>query len=149
MRADRREMLDMHRDRTKVRPLRNDRTGSAMIRAPIRLLPILGLAAVVEACAPPAGYANPDIQADYTIGNHLFDVRAVRSSGGYDVYVAELGGPYLTEFGLLDTATHLEAAEEVIRPRCTQAVLDNDWRTFGMEPAPQPSFGIIARFTCS
>lgn len=142
-------MLDMHGDRTKVRPLRNDRTGSAMTRAPIRLLPILGLAAVVGACAPPAGYANPDIQADYTIGNHLFDVRAVRSPGGYDVYVAELGGPYLTDLGLLDTATHIEAAEEVIRPSCTQAVLDNDWRTFGMEPAPQPSLGIIARFSCS
>ncbi len=50
---------------------------------------------------------------------------------------------------LLDTATHIEAAEEVIRPSCTQAVLDNDWRTFGMEPAPQPSLGIIARFSCS
>lgn len=142
-------MLDMRGDRIKVRPLRNDRTGSAMTRAPIRLLPILGLAAVVGACVPPAGYANPDIQADYTIGNHLFDVRAVRSQGGYDVYVAELGGPYLTDFGLLDTATHIEAAEEVIRPSCTQAVLDNDWRTFGMEPAPQPSLGIIARFSCS
>jgi len=136
-------------DPTKVRPLRNDRTGSAMTRAPILLLPILGLAAVVGACVPPAGYANPDIQADYTIGNHLFDVRAVRSAGGYDVYVAELGGPYLTDFGLLDTATHIEAAEEVIRPNCTQAALDNDWRTFGVEPAPQPSLGIIARFSCS
>jgi hypothetical protein len=120
-----------------------------MNRAPIRLLPILGLAALVGACAPPAGYANPDIQADYTIGNHLFDVRAVRSSVGYDVYVAELGGPYLTDFGLLDTATHIEAAEEVIRPSCTQAVLDSDGRTFGMVPAPQPSLGIIARFSCS
>jgi hypothetical protein len=140
-------MLDMHGDRTKVPALRNDRTGSAMTRAPIYLLPILALA--LGACAPPAGYANPDIQADYTIGNHLFDVRAMRSSGGYDVYVAELGGPYLTDFGLLDTATHIEAAEEVIRPSCTQALLDNDWRTFGMEPAPQPSFGIIARFSCS
>ena len=136
-------------DRTKVRRLRNDRTGPAMTRAPIRLLPILGLAALVAACAPPAGYANPDIQADYTIGNHLFDVRAVRSPSGYDVYVAELGGPYLTDFGLLDTATHIEAAEEVIRPSCTQAALDNDWRTFGVEPAPQPSLGIIARFSCS
>ena len=136
-------------DPTKVRPLRNDRTGSAMTRAPIRLLSILGLAAVVGACVPPAGYANPDIQADYTIGNHLFDVRAVRSPSGYDVYVAELGGPYLTDFGLLDTATHIEAAEEVIRPSCTQAALDNDWRTFGVEPAPQPSLGIIARFSCS
>ena len=120
-----------------------------MNRAPIRLLPILGLAALVGACAPPAGYANPDIQADYTIGNHLFDVRAVRSSVGYDVYVAELGGPYLTDFGLLDTATHIEAAEEVIRTSCTQAVLDSDGRTFGMVPAPQPSLGIIARFSCS
>jgi hypothetical protein len=117
----------------------------AMQRAPIRLLPIL----VVAACAPPAGYADPEIQADYTIGNHLFDVRAVRSGGGYDVYVAELGGPYLTDFGLLDTATHIEAAEQVIRPTCTEPALDNDWRTFGMEPAPQPSLGIIARFRCS
>lgn len=117
-----------------------------MHRAPILLLPIL---LTLEACAPPAGYANPDIQADYTIGNHLFDVRAVRSSGGYDVYVAELGGPYLTDFGMLDTATHIEAAEEVIRDRCTDAVLDNDWHTFGMVPAPQPSLGIIARFRCS
>jgi len=142
-------MLDMHGDRTKVRPLRNDRTGSAMTRAPIRLLPVLGLAAAVAACAPPAGYANPDIQADYTIGNHLFDVRAVRSSAGYDVYVAELGGPYLTDFGLLDRATHIEAAEEVIRPSCAQAVLDNERHTFGMVPAPQPVLGIIARFSCS
>ena len=144
-------MLDMHGDRTKVRPLRNDRTSPAMNRVPIRLLPILGLALalILGACAPPAGYANPDIQADYTIGNHLFDVRAVRSSGGYDVYVAELGGPYLTDFGLLDRATHIEAAEEVIRPSCAQAVLDNDRHTFGMVPAPQPVLGIIARFSCS
>jgi hypothetical protein len=140
-------MLDMHGDRTKVRPLRNRRAGSAMNRAPIRLLPILGLA--LGACAPPAGYTNPDIQADYTIGNHLFDVRAVRSSDGYNVYVAELGGPYLTDFALLDTATHLDAAEAVISPSCADAVLENDWRTFGVEPAPQPSLGIIARFRCS
>jgi hypothetical protein len=120
-----------------------------MTRAPACLLPILAVAAVVGACAPPAGYANPDIQADYTIGNHLFDVRAVRSSAGYDVYVAELGGPYLTDFVVLDTATHVEAAEEVIRDSCRQAALDSDWRTFGMVPAPQPSYGIIARFSCS
>jgi hypothetical protein len=119
-----------------------------MTRAPT-CLPILALAAVVAACAPPAGYTNPDIQADYTIGNHMFDVRAVQSAGGYDVYVAELGGPYLTEFVTLDRATHIEAAEEVIRPRCTQASLDNDWRTFGLEPAPQPVLGIVARFSCS
>ena len=122
-------MLDMRGDRIKVRPLRNDRTGSAMTRAPACLLPILAVAAVVGACVPPAGYANPDIQADYTIGNHLFDVRAVRSAGGYDVYVAELGGPYLTDFGLLDTATHIEAAEEVIRPSCTQAALRHSPRS--------------------
>jgi hypothetical protein len=118
-----------------------------MNRASIRLFPILALAST--ACAPPAGYSNPDIRADYTIGNHLFDVRAVRSSGGYDVYVAELGGPYLTDFALLDTATHVEAAQEVIRPRCAEPVLDNDWRTYGAVPAPQPSLGIIARFRCS
>jgi hypothetical protein len=118
-----------------------------MHRVPIRLLPILvvGLAA----CAPPAGYANPDIQADYTIGNHLFDVRAVRAAGGYDVYVAELGGPYLTDFGLLDSATHIEAAEQVIGPSCAQPALDGNWRTYGVVPAPQPSLGIIARFRCS
>ena len=118
-----------------------------MTRAPIRLLPILALA--LGACVPPAGYTDPDIHADYTIGNHLFDVRAVRSSDGYNVYVAELGGPYLGDVVLLDTATHVEAAEEVIRPRCAAPVLDNDWRTFGMEPAPQPSLGIVARFRCS
>ena len=140
-----REMLDMHGDRTKVRPLRNDRTGTAMNRAPIHLLPILALVA----CAPPAGYVNPHIQADYTIGNHLFDVRAVRAHGGYDVYVAELGGPYLTDFALLDTATHIEAAEEVIRPSCAEPSLDSDWRTYGVVPVPQPSLGIIARFRCS
>jgi hypothetical protein len=139
-------MLDMRGDRAKVRPFRNDRTGSAMNRAPLCFLP---LALVLGACVPPPGYANPDIRADYTIGNHLFDVRAVRSSGGYDVYVAELGGPYLTEVAVLDTATHIEAAEAVIRPSCTAPVLDNDWRTFGVEPAPQPSLGIVARFRCS
>jgi hypothetical protein len=117
-----------------------------MHRAPIRLLPILVVA--LAACVPPAGYANPDIQADYTIGNHLFDVRAVRSAGGYDVYVAELGGPYLTDFGLLDSATHIEAAEQVIGPSCAQPALDGNWRTYGVEPAPQPSLGIIARFRC-
>jgi hypothetical protein len=37
----------------------------------------------------------------------------------------------------------------VIRNRCPEASLDNDWRTFGVLPAPQPSLGIIARFTCS
>ena len=68
---------------------------------------------------------------------------------GYNVYVAELGGPYLTDFGLLDTATHLEAAEQVIRPSCAEPALDSDWPTFGVEPAPQPSLGIIARFNCS
>jgi hypothetical protein len=123
------------------------KTGFAMTRAPICLLPILAL--VLGGCVPPAGYSNPDVQADYTIGNHLFDVRAVRSGGGYDVYVAELGGPYLTDFVVLDTPTHIEAAEQVIRNRCPEASLDNDWRTFGVLPAPQPSLGIIARFTCS
>lgn len=118
-----------------------------MIRAPIRLLPILALA--LGACVPPAGYAHPDIQADYTIGNHLFDVRAVRAGEGYNVYVAELGGPYLSDIALLDTAVHLEAAEQVIRPRCAAPQLDNDWRTFGLEPAPQPSLGIVARFRCA
>jgi len=118
-----------------------------MTRAPIRLLPVLALA--LGACVPPAGYANPDLQADYTIGNHLFDVRAVRSSDGYDVYVAELGGPYLTDVALLDTATHTEAAAEVIRPRCAEPALDGSWRTFGMTPAPQPSLGLVARFRCS
>lgn len=122
-----------------------------MTRAPIRLLPILVpiLALTLGACVPPAGYANPDIQADYTIGNHLFDVRAVRAAGGFDVYVAELGGPYLTDFVALDTATHIEAAEQVLRNRCAQASLSNDWRTFGVLPAPQPSLGIVARFSCS
>jgi hypothetical protein len=119
-----------------------------MTRAPILLLPILAVAAL-GACAPPAGYTNPDIQADYTIGNHLFDVRAVRASEGYNVYVAELGGPYLTDFVTLDTATHIEAAEQVLRASCMPATLDNDWRTFGLVSAPQPSLGIIARFTCS
>jgi hypothetical protein len=142
-------MLDMGADPAKVRALRNDRTGSAMTRAPIRLLPMLALAAGVGACVPPAGYTNPDIQADYTIGNHLFDVRAVRSSGGYNVYVAELGGPYLYNFVLLDRATHIEAAEQVISPLCPEASLDNDWPTFGLEPAPQPSLGIVAQFGCS
>jgi hypothetical protein len=118
-----------------------------MTRAPIRLLPILALA--LGACVPPAGYSNPDVQADYTIGNHLFDVRAVRAPGGYDVYVAELGGPYLTDVALLDTTTHTEAAAEVIRPRCAEPALDGSWRTFGMEPAPQPSLGLVARFRCS
>jgi hypothetical protein len=120
-----------------------------MTRAPIRLLPLLALAVALGACVPPAGYSNPDIQADYTIGNHLFDVRAVQAPGGYNVYVAELGGPYLTDFVALDTATHIEAAEQVISSRCAQASLDNDWRTFGVLPAPQPSLGIVTRFTCS
>jgi hypothetical protein len=114
-----------------------------------RLLPILGLAAAVGACAPPAGYTNPDIHADYTIGNHLFDVRAVRASGGYNVYVAELGGPYLTDFALLDTATHIDAAEQAVGGHCEAASLDNDWWTFGLVSAPQPVLGVVARFTCA
>jgi hypothetical protein len=111
-------------------------------------LPILALAVVLGACAPPIGYANPDIRADYTVGNHLFDVRAIEVSDGYDVYVAELGGPYLSDFFLLDTATHVEAAEQVLGARCAQASLDNVWRTFGLVSAPQPVLGIVARFTC-
>ncbi len=114
-----------------------------------RLLPILALTAVLGACAPPAGYTNPDIHADYTIGNHLFDVRAVRASDGYNVYVAELGGPYLTDFALLDTATHIEAAEQVVGAHCVEASLDSDWWTFGLVSAPQPVLGIVARFTCA
>jgi hypothetical protein len=119
-----------------------------MTRAPI-LLPILAAAVVVAACAPPAGYSNPEIKAVYSLGNHLFDVRAVRAGEGYNVYVAELGGPYLTDFVTLDTATHIEAAEQVLRARCTAASLDNDWRTFGVVSAPQPVLGIVARFSCS
>ena len=105
-------MLDMAADPAKVRALRNHRTGSAMTRAPISLSPIVALAALLGACVPPPGYANPDIRADYTIGNHLFDVRAVRQTEGYDVYVAELGGPYLTDVVLLGDgyeANHLRA----------------------------------------
>ena len=113
------------------------------------LLPILALAAAVGGCVPPPGYADPDIRADYTIGNHLFDVRAVRGTEGYDVYVAELGGPYFTDFVLLDVPTHIEAAEQVIRASCTDPSVQNDRRTFGVLPAPQPSLGIIARFSCS
>jgi hypothetical protein len=119
-----------------------------MTRAPI-LLPILAAAVVVAACAPPAGYSNPDIKADYTIGNHLFDVRAVETAGGYDVYVAELGGPHRLDFIMLDTPVHIEAAEHVLGDHCQQAVLDSDWRTFGFDGFPQPSIGIIARFSCS
>jgi hypothetical protein len=142
-------MLDIAADPAKVPALRNHRTGSAMTRAPISLLPILALAALLGACVPPPGYANPDIRADYTIGNHLFDVRAVRQTGGYDVYVAELGGPYLTDVALLDVPTHIEAAQRVIRASCPVPSVQNDWRTFGVLPAPQPSLGIIARFSCS
>ena len=119
-----------------------------MTRA-IRLLPILAVAAAAAACVPPAGYSNPDIQADYTIGNHLFDVRAVRAADGYNVYVAELGGPYLSDFVLLDTATHIEAAEQVVGARCVEATSDSHWWTFGLEPAPQPSLGIVTRLSCS
>ena len=120
-----------------------------MTRALTRLFPTLAVAAAVAACAPPMGYTNPDIQADYTIGNHLFDVRAVETAGGYDVYVAELGGPHRLDFIMLDTATHVEAAELVLGDHCQEAVLDNDWRTFGFDGFPQPSLGIIARFSCS
>jgi hypothetical protein len=63
--------------------------------------------------------------------------------------VAELGGPYLSDFVLLDTATHIEAAERVVGARCVAASLDNDWYTFGLVSAPQPSLGIVARFSCS
>lgn len=120
-----------------------------MTRALIRLFSILALAAAVTACAPPMGYDNPDIQADYTIGNHLFDVRAVETAEGYDVYVAELGGPHRLDFIMLDTPTHIEAAEIVLGDNCEQAALDNNWRTFGFDGFPQPSLGIIARFSCS
>jgi hypothetical protein len=143
-------MLDMGADRIKVRPSRNDPTGLAMTRALIRLFPFLAVTAALAACAaPPMGYDNPDIKADYTIGNHLFDVRAVETADGYDVYVAELGGPMRADFIMLDTATHLEAAEYVLGDHCQQAVLDNDWRTFGFDGFPQPSIGIIARYSCS
>jgi hypothetical protein len=144
-----REMLDMGADRIKVRPSRNEPTGYAMTRALIRLLPILATAAGVAACAPPMGYDNPDIKADYTIGNHLFDVRAVETTDGYDVYVAELGGPHRLDFIMLDTATHVEAAENVLGDHCERAVLDNNWRTFGFDGFPQPSLGIVASFSCS
>ena len=120
-----------------------------MTRALTRLLPILALAAGVAACAPPMGYDNPHIHADYTIGNHLFDVRAVETAGGYNVYVAELGGPHRLDFVLHDTATHVDAAEYVLGANCERAVLDSSWRTFGFDGFPQPSLGIIASFSCS
>lgn len=119
------------------------------VRPLLILGPILILAVTLGACAPPAGYSNPDIKASYVIGNHLFDVRAVRASDGYDVYVAELGGNYLTDVALLDTPKHVEAAELVIGDRCDGMSQANDWRTFGFDGFPQPSLGIVARFTCS
>lgn len=111
--------------------------------------PILILAVGLGACTPPAGYRNPDAKASYVIGNHMFDVRAVRAPGGYDVYVAELGGNYLTDVVLLDTPRHVEAAGLVIGDRCEGISQANQWRTFGFDGFPQPSLGIVARFTCS
>jgi hypothetical protein len=115
----------------------------------LTLGPILTLAAALAACAPPIGYTNPDVKAGYAIGNHLFDVRAVQAGSGYDVYVAELGGPYLSDFVLLDTDTHVEAAELVLGDRCRNPSLAGDWLTFGFDGIPQPSLGIIARFNCT
>ncbi|MEM7024381.1 MAG: hypothetical protein AAF637_17640 [Pseudomonadota bacterium] len=120
-----------------------------MTSTPFRILPILALGWALGACVPPAGYENPDIRADYVIQDHLFDVRAVENANGYDVYVAELGGPYLTDFALLDTDAHARAAELVLRDRCDNPALDGNWYTFGVVPAPQPSLGVVASFTCS
>jgi hypothetical protein len=115
----------------------------------LRPWPILALAAALAACAPPVGYRNPDVKAAYTIDNHLFDVRAVQVGTGYDVYVAELGGPYLSDFVLLDTDEHILAAELVLGDRCRDPSLAGDWRTFGFDGVPQPSLGIVARFNCA